>query len=391
MQESRPECRYRLKDMVQTPVLRILIASTLLLVASCVLHEEREPGGIGNKVDWQQIEGWHEDRMSETWPALVHNCSRLGTRKAWKPICDAAGSLPDPSDDQAREFYETWFVAHELHGQKNRHDGLMTGYYEPLLFGSMSRDRRYRHPIYREPDDLLKVDLGSLYPDLKGKRVRGRIQGKSVVPYYSRAQIESDLELLEGSELLWLDDRDDVFFLHIQGSGRVQMDDGTTVGVGYANQNGHPYVAIGRILLEWGELEREDISLFTIRQWLRDHPEQAVELLNRNPSYVFFNLRPDVSDGPIGSLNVPLTPQRSIAIDPALVPLGSPMWIQTNLPGQPDVAYRRLVIAQDTGGAIKGPLRGDLFWGHGPEAEQQAGIMKERVRMLVLLPARPEE
>ena len=199
-------------------------------------------------------------------------------------------------------------------------------------------------------------------------------------------QIEENRNLLSGNEIIWIDDRDDVFFLHIQGSGRVRLSDGSMMGVGYSNQNGHPYVAIGRRLLEWEELDRDEISLFTIRQWLADHPERAEELLNENPSYVFFELRADTVAGPTGSLNVPLTPQRSIAIDPKVVELGTPVWLTTNLPGEPDQIYQRLVIAQDTGGAIRGPLRADLFWGHGAYAEQSAGIMKERGTMLVLLP-----
>ena len=156
--------------------------------------------------------------------------------------------------------------------------------------------------------------------------------------------------------------------------------------MGYADQNGHPYVAIGRLLLEQGELAREEISLFTIREWLVNNPDRAEELLNQNPSYVFFVLREQVGKGPVGSLNVPLTAERSIAIDPKLVDLGTPIWLSTNLPGQPEAPYRRLVIAQDTGGAIKGPLRADLFWGHGEQAERSAGIMKESGSMAVLLP-----
>jgi membrane-bound lytic murein transglycosylase A len=216
--------------------------------------------------------------------------------------------------------------------------------------------------------------------------VRGLVADHKVIPFYSREQIESDRQLLAGNELVWIDDRDAVFFLHIQGSGRIQLRDGSVIGAGYSDQNGHPYVAIGRLLLERGELDRDEISLFTIRQWLRDNPGEAELLLNQNPSYVFFELREDVGEGPVGSLNVPLTPQRSIAIDPKTVPLGTPVWLQTNIPGAVDLAYNRLVIAQDTGGAIKGPLRADLFWGHGQEAENNAGIMKERGSMLVLLP-----
>ena len=363
----------------------VLVSGIIFLVSSCNFLKPREPG-IGQQVDWNSIAGWTEDSHADAWPALLRNCIALGSKTEWHSICGAAEQISDPTDLAARSFFEQWFVARELLGKGGKPEGLITGYYEPLLFGSTVPDERFRYPLYRQPESLLIIDLGDLYPELQNKRVRGQKSGQKVIPFYSREQIESNRELLAGNELLWIDDRDAVFFLHIQGSGRVQLTDGTIVGAGYSNQNGHPYVAIGRVLLEQGALEREEISLFTIRQWLRDNPAQAEHLLNKNPSYIFFELREDVGEGPVGSLNVPLTAQRSIAIDPETVPLGSLVWLQTNLPGAPEIPYNRLVIAQDTGGAIKGPVRADLFWGHGDYAENNAGIMKERGRMLVLLP-----
>ena len=355
------------------------------LLASCALFRPQPPG-IGEPLPFSALNGWSEDRHAEAWPALRNTCRRLGEKDPWQALCAASATLADPDNDQARRFFETWFTPHALHGEGGNSEGLVTGYYEPLLQGSLSPSDRYRFPLYARPDDLLLVDLGALYPELAGKRVRGRLEGRKVVPYYSREEIDSDPGILDGQELLWIDDRDDAFFLHIQGSGRVRLDDGREVGVGYSDQNGHPYVAIGKVLLENGELTREEISLFTIRDWLRDHPERAEDLLFKNPSYVFFVLRDDPGDGPVGSLNVPLTAQRSIAIDPKVVDLGTPIWLETNLPGAPDTPYRRLVMAQDTGGAIRGPIRGDLFWGNGEQAERMAGIMKERGRMAVLLP-----
>ena len=232
----------------------------------------------------------------------------------------------------------------------------------------------------------MSVELGEVYPELANKRIRGRLAGGKVLPFYSREEIDSDRSLLAGNELIWVDDRDAVFFLHIQGSGRVRLPDGRIIGAGYANQNGHPYLAIGRVLIRRNELKPEEVSLFTIRQWLRDNPARAEELLFQNPSYVFFVLQENPGEGPLGSLNVPLTPRRSIAIDPTLVDLGVPVWLSTNLPGNPQHPYRRLVFAQDTGGAIKGALRADLFWGHGQQAERAAGIMKESGSLIVLLP-----
>ncbi len=376
-----------MSQSIQSPAAGIILFIVALSVTSCTVIKPR-PAGIGEEIQWAGIEGWEDDQHAEIWPALENNCMAVAAKPAWREICAAMERLqPDEiNDDSVRTFFETWFVPHRLYGEKGSTEGLITGYYEPLLFGSKTPDDRFRHAIYREPDSLLTVDLGSLYPSLKNKRVRGLKVGKKVVPFYSRGQIESNRDLLAGHELLWLDDRDAVFFLHIQGSGRVELEDGKRVGVGYSNQNGHPYVSIGRVLLDKGELERDEISLFTIRQWLDDNPDQAEDLLNENPSYVFFVLREEVENGPIGSLNVPLTPERSIAIDPKVVALGTPVWLKTRYPGEPDRAFQQLLIAQDTGGAIRGPLRADVFWGHGEAAERAAGIMKERGSMVILMP-----
>ncbi len=368
--------------------LRWLFVS-LLSISACTLINTRQPG-VGENIGWNEIEGWQQDEHAQAWPALLRNCIALSTKTEWQDICKFAQNLDSPSDEQARLFFENWFTPYPLYGKGGKQSGLITGYYEPLLFGSRTKKSGYTYPLYGQPPSLLTIDLGDLYPELKNKRVRGRLDGNSIVPFYSRQQIENNRDLLKGHEIVWINNRDDVFFLHIQGSGRVQLDDGSIIGVGYRNQNGQPYVAIGRLLIEWGEMDREDVSLFSIRQWLADNPDRAEELLNSNPSYVFFELRDDVGDGAIGSLNVPLTAQRSIAIDPKVVKLGTPIWLSTNLPGDEETPYKRLVIAQDTGGAIKGPVRADLFWGHGTEAEAAAGIMKESAMMIVLLPKSAE-
>ncbi len=358
------------------------------LFNACAPFKAQAPG-FGAAISWQSISGWERDNHAEAWPALQNNCKVLAQEPLWTEICravDAIATLGQPDNAEAKNFFERWFVPHPLYAEGGERNGLVSGYYEPLLFGSRVADARFRYPIYQVPESLLTINLGSLYPTLTNKRIRGRKVGNTIVPFYSREEIESNRDLLSGHELLWLDDRDAVFFLHIQGSGRVRLADGEMIGVGYSNQNGHPYQSIGRILLKQGELEREAISLFSIRQWLHDNPQKAVNLLNENPSYVFFTLRENPENGPIGSLNTPLTPERSIAIDPTLVKLGTPVWLATNYPGEPDRDYARLVFAQDTGGAIKGTLRTDLFWGHGKYAERAAGIMKEPGRLIVLLP-----
>ena len=357
-----------------------------LLVLSACGWFAPEPG-VGEPVEWSALPGWQQDNHSEAWPALLSGCQKLPARdQRWSELCAAAAVIEAPDDRQARQFFESWFVPHQVFGLEGERSGLITGYYEPRLYGSLQPDERFRYPLYQRPDDLLTVDLTDLYPQLKGKRVRGRLEGNRVVPYYNRSQIDGDSTLLSGQELLWVDDPFALFFLHIQGSGQVELSDGRIVGVGYADQNGHPYRSIGAELIRMQQLEREQVNLFSIRQWLETHPQQAIDLLNRNASYVFFNLREDHQQSAVGSLNVPLTPQRSIAVDRSIIPLGTPVWLDTELPDGDGSRYRRLVLAQDTGGAIRGPVRADLFWGRGERAERMAGLMKQPGSLHVLLP-----
>jgi len=357
-----------------------------VLAAGCALLFP-PPAGIGGAVSWKDVPGWRHDRHAEAWPALLQSCRRPAQTPPWQAICTAAQALPDPDDEKARAFFERWFVAHRVAGERGRRDGLITGYYEPLLEASLERTARFRYPIYGQPNDLLVVDLGALYPELAGKRVRGRLQGRRVVPYLSREDIDSPKQPLAGSEIAWVDDPLGLFFLHIQGSGRLRLPDGRTLAVGYADQNGHPYTSIGRVLVDMGELAQDDVNLFTIRDWLRRNPQRAAEVLARNASYVFFALRKDPAGAATGAMGVALTAERSIAVDPTAIPLGSPVWLDTTLPGEGAAAYRRLVFAQDTGGAIKGYVRADVFFGQGERAERLAGTMKQTGRLFVLLPA----
>jgi len=362
------------------------VVAVAVLAAGCALLFPPPPG-IGGPVPWKDVPGWSNDHHAEAWPALLQSCRRLAETPPWQAICVAAQALPDPDDEQARAFFERWFVAHRAAGERGRRDGLITGYYEPLLAASRERTARFRYPIYGQPKDLLVVDLGALYPELAGKRVRGRLQGRRVVPYLSRQDIDSPQHPLAGNEIAWVDDPVGLFFLHIQGSGRLRLPDGRTLAIGYADQNGHPYTAIGRVLVDMGELAPDDVNLFTIRDWLRRNPQRAGDVLARNASYVFFALRKDPAGAATGALGVPLTAERSIAVDPAAIPLGSPVWLDTTLPGKGGAAYRRLVFAQDTGGAIKGYVRTDVFFGEGERAERLAGTMKQTGRLFVLLPA----
>ena len=286
-----------------------------------------------------------------------------------------------------RLFFETFLVPQQIFNPDGSDQGLVTGYYEPLLRGSRKRGGIYQTPLYRAPEDLLNIDLTAAYPDLKGMRLRGRLVANKVVPYWTRAEL-TQADLLSGKELLWVDDPIDAFFLQVQGSGRVQlMDNKETVRVAYAEQNGYPYKSIGRYLVDKGELTLEQASAQSIKTWYASHPARQQELLNANPSYVFFKEEKliDPSKGPKGSLGVPLTPQRSIAVDTQFLPLGVPVFLSTTQPNS-EIALQRLVMAQDTGGAIRNPVRADFFWGFGAAAGELAGKMKQRGMMWLLLP-----
>jgi membrane-bound lytic murein transglycosylase A len=362
-------------------------AVTLLAAAalsSCAWLVPKPPG-IGAAVPWEKLPGWSQDRHAEAWPALLASCVRLRRQPEWAAACDEALWRYTPDDAAARSFFERHFEAREMAGDDGRTEGLITGYYEPLLDARLAPDERFRFPLYRRPDSLLTVDLGSLYPELRGRPVRGRLDGDRVVPFFSRREIDADGALLAGHELAWVDDPVALFILQIQGSGRLRLPDGRELAVGYADQNGHPYVSIGRVLIERGALAREEVSLFSIRAWLRDRPHQVEDVLHSNPSYIFFAARDAGASGPLGSLSVPLTAERSVAVDPAHIRLGLPVWLDTTLPGD-NAPFRRLMFAHDTGGAIKGQVRADVFFGRGERAERLAGTMKQAGRLFVLVP-----
>jgi membrane-bound lytic murein transglycosylase A len=263
--------------------------------------------------------------------------------------------------------------------------GLITGYYEPLLLGSRTRSERFRYPLYGVPDDMLMVDLGDVYPQFKGMHIRGRLQGKKVLPYYNRAEIDAGEAPMQGHELFWVENTVELFFLQIQGSGRIQLEDGKRVKIGYAEQNGHPYVSIGRKLIDMGEMKPEEASMQGIKNWAEKNPEKLSVLLGQNPSFVFFRELPDTLSAPLGSLGVPLTNEYSIAVDTHTIPLGVPVFLATTQPNSNE-PLNRLMFAQDTGGAIRGAVRADFFWGFGEYAGIKAGSMKQQGRMWVLFP-----
>ena len=338
-------------------------------------------------VKFAAMPGWQQDDLREALPVFRTSCEVLVRKPEWKEVCTIARDVTATDANAVRLFFETFFTPHQVVNADGTDSGLITGYYEPLLNGSRKRTGVYQTPLHRVPDDLLNVDLSSVYPDLKSLRLRGRLQASKVVPYWTRAELFQN-DLLAGKELVWVDDAVDAFFLQVQGSGRVQLADSKeTIRLAYAEQNGFPYKSIGRYLVDRGELTLDQASAQSIKAWIAAHPTRRQEVLNANPSYVFFREEKltDAGKGPKGALGVSLTPQRSIAIDPQFVPLGVPVFLATTQPAS-DAPFQRLMLAQDTGGAIRNPVRADVFWGFGSGAGELAGKMKQRGMLWVLLP-----
>ncbi len=335
--------------------------------------------------DWKNLPGWEMDNPSHAVETFRLSCPSLRDQLEWKSACDAAFAVDTRDSTKAHRFFESSFVPYLILNKDGTREGLITGYYEPLLKGNRTPNRVYRYPIYGVPDDLVVVDLVALHPQLKGVRLRGRLEGNKVVPYYSRAEIERGDARVRGREIIWVDDIVELFFLQIQGSGRVELPGGSVVRIGFAEHNGHPFRSIGRILIERGEISADKASMQGIKNWAKLHPDRLAALLQENPAYVFFREMPASEMGPIGAQGVALTPGRSIAVDPATVPLGAPVFLSTTWPLSTR-PLNRLVIAQDTGSAIKGAVRADFFWGFGEEAGQLAGRMRQSGRLWILYP-----
>lgn len=392
--------------MTKTTRLAIGITLGFLSIVAIWLYLQRAPlpdGLVLRKTAFSDLAGWGQDEQSAALVALRRSCQKIsrladarslggggiaGRAADWKPICRA---LPGTgADDQiAREFFTTWFAPHRAVNQ-NGYDanGLFTGYYEPALRGSRRRAGPYQTPLYTRPDDLITVDLSAFRHDLEGRRIAGRLKAGKLTPYPTRAEIVAGGLGENARPLVWIDDPVAAFFLQIQGSGRVELAGGGEMRVGFAATNGQPYTAIGRELVRSGALTRAAVSLQSIRAWLAANPDQAAGIMALNRSYVFF--RELTGPGPIGAQGVALTPRRSLAVDRKYIPLGLPVWLEATAPGAepgaPDQRLRRLMVAQDTGGAIRGPVRGDVFWGYGAQAERIAGGMKHPGRYFLLLP-----
>ena len=349
----------------------------LFLLASCVSTVKTDQL-ILEPASFSEITGWNTDNINEAFPALERSCKKIlllpddrnmggsaqfGKAVDWKPVCKALPHYDSSDYRQLKAFFEANFVPYRVKNNNNT-KGLFTGYYETALRGSLTRHDQYQFPLYRLPPDV-----------------------KSGTSYFSRKEIENGALDGKNLELVYVDDPVQLFFLHIQGSGRVQLDTGQSMGVGYAGKNNREYISLGKVMIEKGYIPREKMSATAIKSWLYSHPDEANALMDMNPSYVFF--RELQEKNPVGAQGVELTPNRSLAVDKAHLPYGALVWLQTHIPAQyskSGVQWNRLMVAQDTGGAIKGPVRGDIFFGYGDEAEFLASHMQNFGEYFVLLP-----
>ncbi len=362
------------------------------------LQDRTDQPVVLKKTTFKEVPNWDRDNHADALKTFLVSCDAIekkspeapfgpkglyGTHADWQAACKAGRSVQPDKPFAAKAYFEEWFSPYVSFAGFFK-TGLFTGYYEAELNGSLKKHRDYQTPIYARPDDVIDVNLGAFRDDLSGRRIAGRIKNNRLVPYETRAEINNKGTKAGTPILAYVDSPIDAFFLHIQGSGRINLDTGSVLRVGYAGQNGWPYYAIGRELVKMGQLEKDQVSLQSIRNWMIAYPEKAQELRETNPSFIFFRKL----DGkkPIGGQGVELTPKRSLAIDTKFWGYGMPIWLQAQHPIYTEKDFYQLMIAQDTGGAIRGPIRGDVFWGHGRDAELLAGPMKSEGRMWALLP-----
>ena len=325
------------------------------------------------KSSFNELPDFDDENYAEVLEQFISNCTTIKAKRLYGKLCKHTDKITD-----VKEFLTNSFSPYILSDKEAKQEGLLTGYYEPQLYASLTKSKKYRYPLYETPKDLIIVDLSSIYPALKRYRLRGKIEGNRLVPYDTRAQ--SKKGDVDADIICYCDSKIDRFFLEIQGSGRIKLDDNSTMFIGYDNQNGHKYRAIGRYLVKIGALELKNVSLQSIKAWLVNNPKRVDEVLNYNNSLVYFKQRKQSATGALG---LELTPKRSIAVDRKYVPLGSMLYLSTNINEE---KISRVVFAQDTGGAIKGSVRADLFLGAGDKALDIAGKLKSPLKLWILLP-----
>ena len=359
----------------------LFISIILFFIVGCSTNELYQFDEVGKaklqKSKFKKLQNWENQDFIKSFENFQKSCQVLKKKETFKKLCKRAKNVKN-----AKLFFETNFTPFKIVKDRFNDKGLITGYYEPLLYGSLTKTEKFKYPLYGLPNDMLIIDLSKIYPELKNYRLRGRINetDKTIIPYYSREEIEKNG--LENAEIIcYVDNKIDLFFLQVQGSGKVQLKNGQIINIGYSNQNGYPYYSIGKYLISKKYVPRKDISLQSIRKWLNSNPSMIDEVLNYNRSYVFFNKQ---KKGATGSLGIELTAENSIAIDPKYVQLGLPVFVSTTYPNKKKLDI--LAFAQDTGGAIKGEIRADIFFGFGKNAENIAGKMKQRGTIWVLVP-----
>lgn len=329
------------------------------------------------KIEIDKVEGFFEDDLDLAFEVFKKDCKKSKRFDLFKNVCEKSNSYNNPS-----EFFMKNFTAYELYNKDGTNDGLITGYYEPMLNGSLEKTNIYKYPIYKTPEDMFVIDLSNSYPELKDYRLRGKLVNGKIISYDSRDRLNERDDL---KAICYVDDELDLFFLQIQGSGKVRLENGEIINIGYANQNGHKYKSVGKFMIEEGFIGSKTnyaASMQGMKAWLRDNPSKIDDVLNQNPSYVFFKKK---NQGATGALNTQLVAGRNLAVDKKYIPLGMPVFINTKN-SVTNEKMNRLMVAADVGGAIKGEIRADFFFGHGENAEINAGGMKEKGKLTILVP-----
>ncbi len=371
-----------------------LLVLGALLVSAC--EDYKQEIFRVEAVSYAQLPGWQNENFHNFWSNYQRNCEKILKKipdpidhlpleeKEWRAVCQKVVDFKEESSEKQREFIQKYFVPYRIVSY-GKDEGLFTGYFQPILRARKTQTDRYAYAVYRKPDDLIIVeDLRVFYPHLKGIRIAGRDVGGHLIPYDTREDIHRGSLKGKGYEIAWVEDPIHLFFMHIQGSGILEFEDKSRLYLSYAATNGHAYQAVGQILTAQGEIPKEKMGMQSIVSWLKNNPRRQDEILNLNKSYVFFKRSP--LQGVVGALETPLTPLRSLAVDRNYIPLGSLLWLDVEHPTQTQPRIQQLVVAQDVGGAIKGPIRGDLFWGEGDQAGALAGQMKSKGTYYLLLP-----
>jgi membrane-bound lytic murein transglycosylase A len=354
-----------------------LFTISLFIFTGCTTKLEHISKADLEEISFEEIDGFYDDDLTYALEVYKKDCKRAKRYELFKEVCQKAESATD-----AESFFTNNFQVYKLLDNEMNDKGTITGYYEPLLYGSLEKTDKYQYPIYKTPDDMIVVDLSSVYPKLKKYRLRGKIKGNKLIPYDARKEFESRDNKENLEVIAYVDNKVDLFLLQIQGSGKVKLESGPIINVGYSNQNGRRYKSIGKYMLKKGYINRNQASIQGMKKYFEANPQMVDEILNINESYVFFV---ENKKGATGSLGSELTAKRNLAVDRKYIPLGMPVFIDTKNPVTKE-PIQKLMVAADTGGAIKGEIRADFFWGYGDNAFEYAGRMKEKGKLYIFVP-----